>query len=621
MYPTGRRPAASVALLLLLALLSGCAATPEDAGERDADSRPAAADVRDDSDVTELLERAGRAPPDEAARLQLQAAIRLALRDDAAAVAGLIDDLDGARLDTAGRARLALLRAGVALEAGATGRALDLIEQAPGLDGDLADVEELILFTRIRIRALEAGERPLDAARERVLLDGLLEAQARTANRERIWDLLASLSADSLDSALADARESPELAGWIELARIARGLYPTLEAQQADVAAWRQRHPEHPAAEAMPDRLARLPGLMAGRPRQLALLLPLSGPLGSAGAAIRDGFMAAHLEALGRGGFTPRITLIDTHGLEIRSAYHQALDQGAEMIIGPLSKAAVDDLAALPEPEIPVLALNATSEPRATPGMVQFALLPEDEGAQIARRAREDGADRILVLHLRAPWAERVQQAFSSTFAELGGEVVDRTGFSATSGVGDAVADAMLIGESRARRTEMRRILGTDPEFEPRRRRDLDAVVAITDPAGGRTLKPALDYYFAGDLPVYASSHIHDGNEDDDDRSTLDGVRFCDMPWRLLDLPTRQAMADAWPGTATEQASFHALGVDAWRLHAQLELLESPDARFSGVTGDLEAGPQGRLHRHLQWALIRNGRPLPLPRVVGRPEG
>ncbi|MDZ7827217.1 MAG: penicillin-binding protein activator [Gammaproteobacteria bacterium] len=291
------------------------------------------------------------------------------------------------------------------------------------------------------------------------------------------------------------------------------------------------------------------------------------------------------------------------------------------MIIGPLSKTAVDRLATLPEPEIPVLALNTTSEPRATPGIVQFALLPEDEGVQIARRARADGAERTLVVRLQAPWAERVQDAFSRSFAELGGEVVDRSGFSATSGVGDAVADAMLIGESRARLSEMQRILGTELEFEPRRRQDLDAVVAITDSAGGRTLKPALEYYFAGDLPVYASSHIFDGSEDVAARSPLDGVRFCDMPWRLLDLPTRQAVLDAWPEAATEQASFHALGVDAWRLHGQLEVLGEPGARFSGVTGDLEAGPQGRLHRHLQWALIRDGRPLPLPRVMSRQEG
>jgi outer membrane PBP1 activator LpoA protein len=608
-------------VLVLLALLSGCATTPGADDSRDAYPLLSAPDARADGRIADLLERAERAAPDEAVRLQLEAAVLLALRDDPAAAAGLVDDLDGARLDSAGRGRLALLRAGVALESGKVGRALTLIEQAPGPEGRLADVDRLILFTRIRIRVLEAGDRRLAAARERVLLDGLLEADARVANRQAIWQLLADLSAEDLEHALAGARGSPELAGWIELARIARGLYPTLEAQQADVIAWRQRNPEHPATAAMPERLARLPGLMAERPRHLALLLPLSGPLASAGSAVRDGFMAAHLEALSRGGFTPRITLIDTHAVEIGSAYYQALDQGAEMIIGPLSKSAVDGLATLPEPEIPVLALNTTSEPRATPGVVQFALLPEDEGVQIARRARADGAEHILVLHRRTPWAERVREAVRRTFVELGGEVVDLAGFSATAGVGDAVAEAMLIGESRARLTEMRRILGTDLEFEPRRRRDLDAVVAITDPAGGRTLKPALEYYFAGDLPVYASSHIHDGSEDDSERSTLDGVRFCDMPWRLLDLPTRQAMSAAWPETATEQASFHAMGVDAWRLHTQLKVLEGPGARFSGVTGDLEAGPEGRLHRHLQWALIRNGRPVPLPRVESRQDG
>ncbi|MDZ7827216.1 MAG: penicillin-binding protein activator [Gammaproteobacteria bacterium] len=278
--------------------------------------RPSTAAAVGEGDVADLLERAGRAAPAEAARLQLEAAVLLALRDDLAAVAGLVDDLDGARLDTAGRGRLALLRAGVALDNGATERALNLIELAPDLQWHLADVDQQILFSRIRIRALEAVIVPSRQRAERVLLDGLLDPEARTANRARIWDLLASLSADSLEHALAGARGSPELAGWIELARIARGLYPTLEAQQADVVAWRQSRPDHSAAAAMPDRLARLPGLLARRPRHLALLLPLSGPLASAGTAVRDGFMAAHLEALSRGGVTPRITLIDSHAVE-----------------------------------------------------------------------------------------------------------------------------------------------------------------------------------------------------------------------------------------------------------------------------------------------------------------
>ncbi|MEE4301903.1 MAG: penicillin-binding protein activator, partial [Pseudomonadales bacterium] len=157
-----------------------------------------------------------------------------------------------------------------------------------------------------------------------------------------------------------------------------------------------------------------------------------------------------------------------------------------------------------------------------------------------------------------------------------------------------------------------------------RRRRDVDAIVALADPLHGGTLKPALDYYFAGDLPVYASSQIHDPNrEENASDSPLAGVRFCDLPWRLLPLATRRRMDLAWPGTAASLSIFHAIGVDAWRLHARLGSRKGPGnaapTALAGVTGDLTVDPFGRVDRALSWAVMAADGPMALPRVVAAP--
>lgn len=621
MYPSATSRLASAALCAFV-LLAGCASAPPEAEQAPPDSGQAGAD-RDQDDPRRLVDRARAASGIEAQRLLLEAALRFASLDEPDTVRGLLQELDAAPFDADDQFRRQLLRAWLALEEGDTARAGTLVQ---GLDAagheSTFDQGTLQLLARVRAETFEAAGRTLAAARERLFLDGLLEPDARAANRERLWSTIARQETTTLEALLAASSGERTLTGWLELALVARGIYPTLEAQQQDVEDWRRRWPDHMAALTLPDRLARLPDLIRDRPRHVALLLPLSGPLASAGSAIRDGFMAAHLQALQAGGATPRITVIDSHATSVRDAYLRAVDAGAELAIGPLAKSAVDELASLAFTEIPILALNTTTEPLfadASVPFVQFALLPEDDGVQIAQRVREDGAQRALILMRDAAWSTRVADAFTERFGQLGGEVVASRRFGVIAQIREAVAEALLIDESEARALGIRRLLADNIEFTPRRRRDIDAIVVIVDPASGRTLKPALDYYFARDLPVYASSHINDGSIGGGGDSPLDGIRFCDMPWRLLPLEARDRVDLAWPGAGDGTISFHALGFDAWRLHAELSELRDPRARFSGVTGELAMSPDGRLRRELQWAVIRDGRALPLPRMAAAP--
>ena len=524
--------------------------------------------------------------------------------------------LDADLLSGADAWRFQVLTATLALARGDVAAADEALAEVPDARYASAfDRRELLTTARLRAQIHEAADRPLAAARERVYLHGLLgDADTRRANREAIWRDLTALDATTLESAQGEARGQAELRGWLELAAIARGMFPTLEAQQRQVDLWQRRWQRHPAADAIPPRLARLPELIASRPRHVALLLPLSGDLAVAGKAVRDGFIAARFEALRDGAFAPRITLVDSASIGAERGYQQAVDAGAELVVGPLTKADVDAVAALPFLEAPVLALNGTTDGRTAPGLVQFALLPEAEGVQLADRLIEDGAERVLFLQQATNWAARIEQAFVARFEALGGSVIARTSFAGTGEVREAVADGLLVAESEERLAAVQRILGLAPEFEPRRRQDIDAIVALADPLHGGTLKPALEYYFAGDLPIYASSHIHDASG----RSDLDalaGVRFCAMPWRVMPLAERDRVVRAWPEAPASLDVFKAIGIDAWRLHARLGAGEN-GARLAGVTGDLELTPSGQIERTLAWAVMAESGPIPLPRVV-----
>lgn len=567
-----------------------------------------------------LLRSAERASRSDAARLRLSAARAYAEAQDMAGLEYVLATLDVNALSSADAWRYEVLTARLALARGDFAAADQALAKVPDARYASAfDQQELVSMARLRAEIHDAADRPLAAARERVYLHGLLTDEAlRRANREAIWRNLTTLDSTDIAAALRDARGQAELRGWLELAAIARGMFPTLEAQQREVELWQRRWQRHPAARAIPNRLARLPELIASRPRHVALLLPLTGDLAIAGKAVRDGFVAARFEALRDGAYAPRLTLVDSAAVGAASGYRQAIDAGADLIVGPLAKANVDAIAALPFLEVPVLALNSTTDGRTASSLIQFALLPETEGVQLADRLIEDGAERVLFLQQTTNWAARIEQAFMTRFESLGGRVTATASFAGTADVREAVADGLLVAESEQRLAAVERVLGLAPEFEPRRRQDIDAIVALADPLHGGTLKPALAYYFAGDLPIYASSHIYDA----DGRSNagaLEGVRFCAMPWRILPLAERDRVVRAWPDGPASLDVFKAIGIDAWRLHARLGADADADAdgaQLAGVTGDLKLTASGQIERTLIWAVMAESGAMPLPRVV-----
>ena len=131
------------------------------------------------------------------------------------------------------------------------------------------------------------------------------------------------------------------------------------------------------------------------------------------------------------------------------------------------------------------------------------------------------------------------------------------------------------------------------------------------------TLKPALRFHFARDLPVYtASQAVRDGGE----LSSINGVRVCDIPWRLHPSDLEMRVKNAFRDAAGPLGSLYALGIDAFRVINYLgHLTQSPTASIMGSTGTLRLDADGRIHRSLDWALVRNGRFTPLPAVVPGP--
>ncbi|HTY49926.1 MAG TPA: penicillin-binding protein activator [Steroidobacteraceae bacterium] len=348
-----------------------------------------------------------------------------------------------------------------------------------------------------------------------------------------------------------------------------------------------------------------------GAPARLALLLPDTGRQAAAAAAVRDGFLAGYYST--PAADRPPLRLYDTTAMSVAQAVARATQDGATFIVGPLTRDAVAAAAQLTLRRPPMLALNGlpAGQPP-VPGLYQFALAPEDEARAVARRILADGHRAGIALVPDSEWGRRVLGAFREELTAGGGMLIDAVSYDAEgSDYAGPIMHVLRIDESDARHRRMESILGTKLAFQPRRRADIGFIFAAGPAGAERLLRPQLKFYFAGDLPAYATSDAFE--PDPNANQDLDGLIFPDTPWALggaLADGVREIERAAWPAGPRRGVLF-AFGFDAWRLSAALRQQPAAQVSVDGLTGHLSFAGD-RVQRELQWAQVRDGEARPL---------
>lgn len=469
----------------------------------------------------------------------------------------------------------------------------------------------------------------IDSVVERIALSPLLSTdEAKMANKDAIWQSLMTISESEL-RALADPADGSDvgranidssiLEGWIELAILSKNNALDIERQQSTINDWMERRAEHPASQSLPSDLQLLRQLVEEQPRQVALLLPLNGDYERAGRAVRDGFLAAYYHAKNRGSRTPQVRVFDTNQGDFNAVYDLAIQDGAELVIGPLRPEDLDELHLRPDLPVPTLALNYAVSPFGLPDQLyQFSFEVEDEARQVANRAWLEGHRYAMVLVPQTQRGQRHARAFTEAWEELGGTIVDQSFYADQQDYSSVVESALLVDKSKERTRNLRRLLGGEMKFEaPRRRQDVDFVFMVADPSAAQLLKPTLAFHYAGDLPVYSTSNVFSASDSRRTSRDLNGIRFITLPWYFdTNSEVKRAVDEhAEPGAA--YVRLYAMGVDAYRLYPRLKQLEQvAGTRFYGQTGVLGLTPEGKIQREQVWAQIIDGSAEPLPTAV-----
>ena len=435
-------------------------------------------------------------------------------------------------------------------------------------------------------------------------------------NRLRLWQGLSVSSPENLRNS-AEAVGDPVVRGWLSLGALAAATGQQGIGWANGVRRWREAHRDHPALVIIEDM--ELPESVSDYPRQVALLLPLSGNAASAGLAIQNGFFGAYFSTAGELDESQTIRVYDVNAEGGASAaYASAVRDGAEFVVGPLLRSSVTELANDILVPVPVLTLNSLPENTLTPpGLYQFALAPEHEAASAAERAIADGHRYVVALIPNSDWGRRVFGSFATTFEALGGIVLDyRSYVTGNPDFSNTIEDLMALSGSVRRYQRLRANIGGPLQFDPRRRQDVDAVFMAADAAAGRLMKAQLKFHYAGDLPVYSTSSVYamDGRSNAD----LNGVMFADTPWIISPQPWISRLPalyeEYWP-RQRRLGRLHAMGYDAYQLVAPLFASRGgPVAPVDGATGRLRVDADGRVHRDLAWAQFQRGEPVALPR-------
>lgn len=395
-----------------------------------------------------------------------------------------------------------------------------------------------------------------------------------------IWNKLQEIPRSQLESM---TEKDPIQVGWIQLAIISkRHSQNTAELMQA-LTAWRNANPNHPANVLFPNTatLANLSDNTA--PQHIALILPLEGPRGASGQAVRDGFLNAYYENLAKTHLQQTISFYDSSkNPDIIALYQQALSEGAQTIVGPLTKEEVQALSSMNHFSVPTIALNYTDSGNAPTHFYQFGLSPFDETKQLANKARQAGLSHALLIASQSTRSQQLAASLTSHWQAQGGTIQDRFYYSSQNNLSENIAHLLHISPTNSNKNQ--------------HRQDFDVIFLLVEPEPARAIVPLLKFYYVQNIPIYATSIVYSGLPNPTKDLDLNGVTFSDIPWVMR---------------ANQNTNrLFAVGRDAYLLSNELpRLTQLPHFPIYADTGALTLNSKQQVYRRLPWTKMHDGHP------------
>ena len=465
--------------------------------------------------------------------------------------------------------------------------------------------------------SLVANNRLADAAMTRIqsehLLDSLAQAQQQ---HEKAWKELSLSPVGSLEQKLLRATSTKE-AGWLTMAIIQKR-YATAPRNLAQAMNnWGQEFPNHPAINYIDERSVKLGEVEMVSPRKVALFLPLSGPVAGISDVIKDGFLAAHYENRKNSELSDIVVYDTTSGDSIETLYQKALADNVDFVVGPLLKHNVEQVAFYSNLPIPTLVLNRLDSSALSDRVFQFGLPIEDESVQIADHAIRNNQTRAFIINADNSVGARAVNAFKDAYIKAGGTIIKEAEIDESQDPKEAIMRMLGADQVEKRKEELQNLLSLPVESSGQVTNSADFIFLVSKADKARIIKPYLNYYYAYNLPIYATSTIYNGSSSVTRDNDLEGIRFPDSPWMIGSSSeiraAKEQLSSLIKHSTSSAARFFALGHDAYNLVPELQQMSVlNDYSIAGLSGLLFMDQEGKIHRQLSWGQYRRGKVVPV---------
>ncbi|MGQ8775873.1 penicillin-binding protein activator [Serratia sp. NA_112.1] len=544
------------------------------------------------------------------------------------------------------------------------------------IDSGSLSANQLVRFYQAQIAANQSKP-SLPLIRAYIAQEPLLTGKAHQNNLDQTWQSLLQLTPQGMNSLVINANENV-LQGWLDLLRVYQDNKQDPDLLKAGIKDWQNRYPQNPAAKTLPTQLNQVLNFTQASTSKIALLLPLNGQAKVFADAIQKGFEAAKYgvtpstpvqqqqpasapeqatqptstdqnangavstsapdaapvttaepSAPSTAPMTPpqaanaQIKVYDTSSQPLATLLTQAQQDGATLVVGPLLKENVDQLASSTT-TLNVLALNQPETPKDNPNICYFALSPEDEARDAARHIWEQQKRQPLLLLPRGAFGDRVAKAFNQEWQKLGGQTVLQQGIGSASELRQMVNSGgiRMSGTpiSAAPAPQAVTIAGltipAPPSDMPATSGgSVDSVYIVATQSQLTLIKPMIDMATnsRSKPAMYASSRSYQAGAGPDFRLEMEGLQFSDIPLLAGANPQLLQQASSQFRNDYSLVRLYAMGMDAWTLSNHFaEMRQLPGFQVSGTTGVLTAAPGCVINRKLPWLQYRQGTVVPV---------
>ena len=416
----------------------------------------------------------------------------------------------------------------------------------------------------------------------------------------KIWTLIQKVSHQELNKARL---RYPAIQGWVQLSQIIRRKHSSDRDFHGDISDWQRRYPL--LEKIMPQTVIQALETASFSPRNIAVLLPLSGRLKKQANAIKQGLLAAYFE---QKGDKPELQFIDSNQLNAEELKVQL--QTADFIIGPLLKDKIEDvIQAIPD-TIPMLALNSPEQDN-NPLHFFYGLAPEDEARQIASHLYNKGFRTPVIVSATNSAYVRMAAAFNQQWQMQAPDYQPKeVSFSDNKSMRNQVEGLLGVAQSKSRISAMEKYIPRKLHNVPRNRQDIDVIVVFAGAGETELLNPIIESSvspFASLVPVYASSRSFSQDLSKNSLRDLRNLNFIDMPW-ILDKPSwkkqHSESKQLWPQRRDSLQRLYAMGYDSFNLVKKLKYMQLfPQFYSQQATGKLSM-QNNRILRQLSWGKV-----------------